>query len=225
MCLRLHRTPLRRKSGASSIGALRVGTASRGHGGGFVFDRLFLPMLLSRAYKNWPSRPCGAMSAAYRAGLLQEDLNRLNHKNRIALNMKTAYTIDKPARAGRATQIVAMVITGLVAFIWMYFGRLYLIHDPGEWRIANQQLAYPLYIIPLIGVTHILGGVGLLIPNVPRLTEWVYAGLAIDLLLAFYSQMNGGGSTWDQFDPILVMGFVFASYVLRRCMRANRWSI
>jgi hypothetical protein len=51
-----------------------------------------------------------------------------------------------------------MVITGLVAVIWVYFGRLYLIRDPGEWRIANQQLGYPPYIIPLIGVTHILGG-------------------------------------------------------------------
>jgi len=58
-----------------------------------------------------------------------------------------------------------MVITGLVAFIRVYFGRLYLVHDPDEWRIANQQLGYALYIIPLIGVTHILGGVGLLIPN------------------------------------------------------------
>ncbi len=118
-----------------------------------------------------------------------------------------------------------MVITGLVAFIWVYFGGLYLVRDPGEWRIANQQLGYPLYIIPLIGVTHILGGVGLLIPNVPRLTEWAYAGLAIDLSLAFYSHLNSGGSTSDKFDPILVMAFVFASYVLRRCMRANRWSI
>ena len=76
--------------------------------------------------------------------------------------MKTEQTVDKPARAGRATQIAAMVTTGLVAFMWVYFGRLYLIHDPGEWRIANQQLGYPLYIIPLIGATHILGGVGLL---------------------------------------------------------------
>jgi uncharacterized membrane protein len=118
-----------------------------------------------------------------------------------------------------------MVITGLVGFIWVYFGGLYLIRDPDEWRIANQQLGYPLYIIPLIGVTHVIGGVGLLIPNVPRLTEWAYAGLAIDLSLAFYSHLNVGGSTWDKFDPILVMAFVFASYVLRRCMRANRWSI
>lgn len=139
--------------------------------------------------------------------------------------MNTEHTIDKAVRAGRATQIVAMGITSLVALVWVYFGRLYLIHDPGEWRIANQQLGYPIYIIPLIGVTHILGGLGLLIPNVPRLTQWVYSGLVIDLVLAFYSQLNGGGSTWDKFDPILVMTFVFASYVLRRCMRANKWSI
>jgi hypothetical protein len=44
--LQLHRTPSRRKSGASSFSAQGAGTASRGHGG-FVFDRLFLPMLLS----------------------------------------------------------------------------------------------------------------------------------------------------------------------------------
>ena len=139
--------------------------------------------------------------------------------------MKTEQTIDKSVHAGRATQIAAMIITIIVTFMWLYFGRLYHIHDPGEWRIANQQLGYPLYIIPLIGVTHILGGVGLLIPNVPRLTEWVYAGFAFTLLLAFYSQLNSGGSTWDKFDPILVMAFVLASYVLRRRMRSNRWSI
>jgi len=138
--------------------------------------------------------------------------------------MKDENTIDKPV-AGRATQIAAMVITGLLAVIWVYFGISYLIHNPGEWRIVNQELGYPLYIIPLIGVTHILGGLGLLIPNVPRLTEWVYAGLTIDLLLASYSHLNGSGSLWDKVDPIVVMALVFASYVLRCCMRAKRWSI
>jgi uncharacterized membrane protein len=158
------------------------------------------------------------------ADSLQDDLSHLTGEKRITLNMKAEHTIEKSARVGRATQIAAMVLTSLVAVIWVYFGRLYLIHDPDEWKIANQ-LGYPLYIIPLIGVTHILGGVGLLIPNVPRLTEWIYAGLAIDLLLAFYSQLHARGSTWDKVDPILVMAFVFASYLLRRCMRANKWSI
>jgi uncharacterized membrane protein YphA (DoxX/SURF4 family) len=170
-----------------------------------VFDRLFLPLLLSHACED-------------------KDVH-LNRKKRITFNMKSEHAIDQPARAGRATQIAAMVITGFVALIWIYFGRLYLIHDPGEWRIANRQLGYPLYILPLIGVTHILGGVGLLIPNVPRLTNWAYAGIAINLSLAFYSQLNAGGGTWDKSDPILVMAFVFASYVLRRRMRANKWSI
>jgi hypothetical protein len=54
----------------------------------------------------------------------------------------SASPIDKPARAGRATQVAAMVITGLVAFIWVYFGRLYLIHDPDEWRIANCEFSF-----------------------------------------------------------------------------------
>ena len=138
--------------------------------------------------------------------------------------MKGEHMIDRPA-AGRATQIAAMLITGLNAFTWLYFGRLYLIHDPEECRIVNQQLGYPLYIITLLGVTHILGGVGLLIPKVPRLTEWVYAGLTINLLLAFYSRLNVNGSTWDKLDPIVVMAVLFASYVLRRRMRASRWSI
>jgi hypothetical protein len=74
---------------------------------------------------------------------LHDDLNHLSRKERIVFNMKAEHTIDKSARAGRATQIAAMVITGLVTVIWVYFGRLYLIHDPDEWRIANQQLGYP----------------------------------------------------------------------------------
>ena len=54
--------------------------------------------------------------------------------------MKTQHTTDTRARTGRATQIAAIVTTGIVACMWMYFGLLYLIHDPEDWRIANQQL-------------------------------------------------------------------------------------
>jgi hypothetical protein len=43
--------PPRHKPEACSISALGAGTAGRGHGG-FVFDRLFLPMLLNHAYNE-----------------------------------------------------------------------------------------------------------------------------------------------------------------------------
>ena len=78
--------------------------------------------------------------------------------------------------------------------------------------------------VPMFRLDPAIGAFVLAQENV-RMTEWVYAGFAFTLFLAFYSQLNGGGSTWDKFDPILVLAFVFASYVLRRCMRANRWSI
>ena len=138
--------------------------------------------------------------------------------------MKNDCTKDTPA-TGRASRIAASVITVLLAVTWVYFGILYLIRDPGESRIVNQQLGYPSYIIPVIGITHMLGGLGLLIPRAPRLTEWVYAGLTIDLLLAVYSHLSAGGSPWNALDPGVVMAFLVASYVLRRCLRANRWSI
>jgi hypothetical protein len=146
--------------------------------------------------------------------------SKANHTKRIAFHMKAT---GKTGRAGRASQTaLTMAITSLVVLVWVYFGRLYLIHDPGEWQIGSQQLGYPLYIIPLIGVTHILGGVGLLVPNAPRLTGWVYAGLVINLLFAFYSQLGSGGSTWDKFNPVLVMVLAFASYALRGRMPAHR---
>jgi hypothetical protein len=79
------------------------------------------------------------LGTAALADLLQNDSNHLNRKRRIAFNMKAEHTMCKSARTGRATQRAAMVLTGLVAFIWVYFGRLYLIHDPGEWKIANGR--------------------------------------------------------------------------------------
>jgi uncharacterized membrane protein YphA (DoxX/SURF4 family) len=158
----------------------------------------------------------------YKSRLIADDFSlRIAKKS---LYMKNEHTEDIPT-AGRATQISAIVITSLLALIWVYFGVLYLTRDPAECRIVSQDLGYPLYIIPLIGVTHILGGVGLLIPGAPRLTEWVYAGLTIDLLLAAYSHLSSSGSPWHALDPIVVMAFLFASYVLRRCMRGNRWSL
>jgi hypothetical protein len=52
-------------------------------------------------------------------------------------DMKPGDAMDITARAGRAIQIAKMVITGLVVVSWVYFGTLYLIHDPGECTIAT----------------------------------------------------------------------------------------
>jgi hypothetical protein len=69
-----------------------------------------------------------------------------------------------------------------------------------------------------------LGGLGLLIPNRTRLTDWVYAGLTYDLILAAFSHIRSGDSFGNAFDPIMVCVLVIASYVLRQRTDANLWS-
>ena len=60
-------------------------------------------------------------------------------------------------------------------------------------QLMHDQLGYPLYIIPFIGVAKILGALVLFIPGFARVKEWAYAGLMFDLIGAMYSLLYIGG--------------------------------
>jgi len=62
-----------------------------------------------------------------------------------------------------------------------------------EWVDIFHTLGYPLYMLPFIGLTKLLGVVALLIPGFPRLKEWAYAGFFFDLTGAVYSGISTGG--------------------------------
>lgn len=55
------------------------------------------------------------------------------------------------------------------------------------------QLGYPRYIVPFLGVAKLLGVIAIVVPGFPRLKEWAYAGLFIDLVGATYSGICVGG--------------------------------
>jgi len=83
-------------------------------------------------------------------------------------------------------------------------------------KFMNGFLGYPLYIIPFIGWAKLLGAIVLLVPGFPRLKEWAYAGMFIDLAGATYSNISAA----PKFEPsgllfmLLFMGLLFASYIL-----------
>jgi uncharacterized membrane protein YphA (DoxX/SURF4 family) len=130
----------------------------------------------------------------------------------------------KTTGAGRGTQIAARIFAILLACIWVFFGTRVWSDRPEVVQDYHVHLGYPLYLIPFIGVTHILGGLGLLIPNRTRLTDWVYAGLTYDLILAAFSHIRNGDSLGAALDPIVVSLVVIVSYVLRQRTDANLWS-
>jgi uncharacterized membrane protein YphA (DoxX/SURF4 family) len=130
----------------------------------------------------------------------------------------------KTTCAGRGTRIAARIFAILLACIWVFFGIRIVSGNLEVIEEYHVHLGYPLYIIPLSGVTHILGGLGLLIPNRTRLTDWIYAGLTYDLILAAFSHIRIGDSFGVALDPIIVCVFVIVSYGLRQRTDANLWS-
>ncbi|MCD6062106.1 MAG: DoxX-like family protein [Flavipsychrobacter sp.] len=95
-----------------------------------------------------------------------------------------------------------------------------------DWVNVFKYLGYPEYIIPFIGFAKLMGIIGILIPGVPRITEWAYAGLAFDLVGATYSILAVGGTAdpgW-LFMPVLLLflGLSYIFYHKRLKLRASR---
>ena len=72
-----------------------------------------------------------------------------------------------------------------------------------EWVDVFNQLGYPLYMLPAIGVAKLLGIIALLVPSFPRIKEWAYAGFFFDLTGAVYSGLAVGG-----FNPLMLVMLV-----------------
>ncbi|MGA7414120.1 MAG: DoxX family protein [Bryobacteraceae bacterium] len=75
-------------------------------------------------------------------------------------------------------------------------------------------LGYPLYVLTIIGFFKIPGAIVLLVPGLLRLKEWVYAGIAFELLGAAESQAACGH--WSEaITPLVLLCFAMASWALR----------
>lgn len=60
---------------------------------------------------------------------------------------------------------------------------------PASVALTLAQLGYPLYIMKILGLAKVLGGVAILTGRSPRLKEWAYAGFALDFLGATASHV------------------------------------
>ena len=82
-----------------------------------------------------------------------------------------------------------------------------------------NNLGYPLYVAPLLGVWKLLGVIALLAPGFARIKEWAYAGFAIDLISAAISHIAVDGVTGDIVGPLVFLAIGVASYLLRPATR------
>lgn len=113
----------------------------------------------------------------------------------------------------KSIKIGYWVVTILFA-AFMAFTAIPDILKSADAMVFIQNLGYPAYFIPFIGVAKLLGSVVILIPGFPKLKEWAYAGLFYDLIAAFYSVVMVYGFQVGHLFIVLLIVVGIVSYIL-----------
>jgi hypothetical protein len=106
------------------------------------------------------------------------------------------------------------ITTGLIALNMLVGGVADAIAIPDVVAIFNS-LSLPSYIASFIGVAKVLAAITIVLPKFPRLKEWAYAGIAIDLTGAAYAHASSGHAIGDVILPLVVLSLAMASWYLR----------
>ena len=110
------------------------------------------------------------------------------------------------------------LFTILVAFE-MAAGALWDLLSIEYVRAVLTHLGYPLYVLYILGVWRIPCALVLLLPRLPRLKEWAYAGAIFNYTGAAASHFlaGDGGGAW--IGPLVLTVFTLVSWALRPAAR------
>jgi hypothetical protein len=114
--------------------------------------------------------------------------------------------------ASKRDSIIFWISTGLFC-AFMLSSAIPNILSSQEWVTIFEQLGYPAYMLPFLGVAKLLGVIALLVPGFNRLKEWAYAGMFFDLVGAVYSAVAVGGLDPQMLIMIVPFGLGALSYI------------
>ncbi len=104
--------------------------------------------------------------------------------------------------------------TGIVCVAFVGSGFANLFHSP---HIAADmaRLGYPRYFSTILGAWKVLGAAAVVVPRLPRLKEWAYAGMIFDLSGGAISRAVAGDGAIGIAPPLFVAALVVTSWALR----------
>jgi hypothetical protein len=76
-------------------------------------------------------------------------------------------------------------------------------------------LGYPVWVLSILGPFKLAGAIALLLPGLPLLKEWAYAGFTFNLIGATASHAFAGDPISEVIPPAVILGIGIASYLLR----------
>jgi hypothetical protein len=117
-------------------------------------------------------------------------------------------------QASKGRSIAYWITTSILGAMLGVLGVIHLMAPP-DLVASLASLGYPEYLSGILGVAELLAAITILMPDFPRLKEWAYAGVAIELIGAAWSHVASGDAFRDVVAPLLVLAVALASWHLR----------
>lgn len=114
-------------------------------------------------------------------------------------------------------KVIYWVSTGLLAALSVFAAFAYLSGSPQAVE-GFAHVGYPQQLRIILGIAKLLGAITLLVPGLPKLKEWAYAGFSfawISAFVAHYLAKDGPKA----FMPLVLLVFLLISYVTRPASR------
>ncbi len=105
-------------------------------------------------------------------------------------------------------KIIYWTATGLLAAGMVMSGAMYL--SKNEELVTNfTAIGYPVFILGILGIAKLLGGIALVVPAPARLKEWAYAGFTFVFIGTAWTHV-ATDTPWIA--PIIALAILAVSY-------------
>ena len=118
-----------------------------------------------------------------------------------------------------ARKVIYWVSTGLVAALSGFAAFAYLSGSPQAVQ-GFAHVGYPQQLRILLGIAKLLGALVLVVPGIPTLKEWAYAGFTFAWIAAHVAHHLAKDSP-SQYMPLVLLVLLAISYATRPASR--RW--
>ena len=115
----------------------------------------------------------------------------------------------------RSRSWVGWLVTGAMAALMLLSAVPDVLRIPGALMIFTH-LGYPPYLLAFLGTAKICGVGAVLVPGLPRLKEWAFAGLTFDVTGALYSHLSIGDPPGAWTPALVALTLVTCAYVTHR---------
>jgi uncharacterized membrane protein YphA (DoxX/SURF4 family) len=110
-----------------------------------------------------------------------------------------------------------------IATLWLSLGMVatgmvQLLQNKEEAAMFGR-LGYPMYLLIMIGVWKILGVIAVLVPKLPLVKEWAYAGFFFVMTGAVISHLAVSDAPKELFGPLLLIVLTIVSWYFRPANR------